>query len=240
VRGERIPEATVARLPTYLQVLIDAAEGGIETIASDELARGAGFNSAKVRKDLSHLGTYGTRGVGYAVEELAREISLVLGLTEDRPVVLVGVGNLGRALVSYDGFRARGFRISALVDADPAVIGREVAGLTVHGVDDLPVIVAEQGIGLAVLAIPAASAQAVAEQLVATGVRSILSFAPTHLEVPGDVTVRRVDLSTELQILSFYEQLAGRDDGAVGASSPGSLSAATDRAGDPPGGGRRP
>ncbi len=244
MRGERIPEATVARLPTYLQVLIDAAEGGIQTIASDELARGAGFNSAKVRKDLSHLGTYGTRGVGYGVEELAREISLALGLTEDRPVVLVGVGNLGRALVSYDGFKARGFRISALVDADPKVIDREVAGIVVRAVDDLPVIVAEQGIGLAVLAIPAASAQEVADQLVAAGVRSLLSFAPTHLEVPDHVNVRRVDLSTELQILSFYEQLAGRDGGrdtgAVGDGAPGSLSAATEGVGELPDGGQRP
>jgi redox-sensing transcriptional repressor len=237
VRGRRIPEATVARLPTYLQVLIDAAEAGVGTIASEELARGAGFNSAKVRKDLSHLGTYGTRGVGYGVEELAREISLVLGLTEDRPVVLVGVGNLGRALVSYDGFRARGFRISALVDADPEVIGRRVADLVVRAVDDLPAIVAEQGIGLAVLAIPAASAQEVAGQLVAAGVRSILSFAPTHLEVPDHVTVRRVDLSTELQILSFYEQLAGSHTGAVPAP-PGSLSTAAERAGDRAAGGQ--
>lgn len=205
----RIPDATVARLPAYLQALVDAAEAGLRTISSDELARAAGLNSAKVRKDLSFLGTYGTRGVGYRVPELTSEISDVLGLTDERPVVIIGVGNLGRALASYDGFARRGFTVAALVDVDPALIGTDVAGHRVTSADALPAVVAEQQVGLAVLATPAAVAQAVADQVVAAGVTAILNFAPTHLDVPDRVTVRTVDLSTELQILSFYAHLAG-------------------------------
>lgn len=195
----------MARLPVYLQVLIEAADAGIRMLSSDELARAAGLNAAKVRKDLSYLGSHGTRGVGYDVDALAHELSRALGLVEDRPVLLVGIGNLGRALASYDGFERRGFRIVGLVDAAPDVIGREVAGHRVRSVTELEELVAAEGIGVAVLAIPAAHAQPMAERLVAAGVRSILSFAPTYLTVPEHVTVRRVDLATELQILSFYE-----------------------------------
>jgi redox-sensing transcriptional repressor len=208
VRDGRIPAATVARLPVYLQALLEAAEAGVEVLASEDLARAAGYNAAKVRKDLSYLGTHGTRGVGYDVGALARELSRALGLLEDRPVLLVGVGNLGRALASYDGFRRRGFHLAALLDAAPAVIGQEVAGVRVRAVAELEEVVAEHDISLAVLAIPAAQAQPMVDRLVAAGVRAMLSFVPTHLSVPEDVTLRRVDLATELQILSFYEQLA--------------------------------
>jgi len=204
----RIPEATVARLPRYLQALVQAADAGQQTVSSDDLARASGLTSAKVRKDLSFLGTYGTRGVGYAVAELTTEISTVLGLTDDRPVVIVGVGNLGRALASYDGFTRRGFRVEALVDADPTKIGTDVGGHVVEPIADLPRLVADRGITIAVLATPASGTQAVAELAVAAGVTALLNFAPVHLDVPDEVTVRTVDLSTELQILSFYEQLA--------------------------------
>jgi redox-sensing transcriptional repressor len=208
VRDGRIPEATVSRLPLYLQVLVEAADAGHTTLSSDELAQAAGLTSAKVRKDLSFLGSYGTRGVGYRVAELTTEISLVLGLTGDRPVVIVGVGNLGSALASYDGLARRGFRVEALVDADPARIGSRVAGRVVEPVDDLPRLVRERGTTIAVVAVPAAAAQEVVDRLVAAGVSAVLNFAPVHLDTPDHVTVRTVDLSTELQILSFYEQLA--------------------------------
>lgn len=207
----RIPEATVARLPVYLQVLLDAGElddGPVATLSSDDLARATGFTAAKVRKDLSFLGSHGTRGVGYPVTELADLISGVLGLTTERSVVLVGAGNLGRALASYEGFLRRGFRLAALVDADPAKVGSEVAGHLVEPAAELPAIVAGRDISIAVLATPAAAAQAVADALVAAGITAILNFAPAHLEVPAEVQVRSVDLSTELQILSFYDQLA--------------------------------
>jgi len=207
VSDGRIPAATVARLPVYLQALLEAAEAGTEVLASDDLARAAGYNAAKVRKDLSYLGTHGTRGVGYDVAGLVRELSRALGLLEDRPVLLVGVGNLGRALASYDGFRRREFHLAALLDEAPSVIGQEVAGYLVRSVEELEAVVVEHDISLAVVTIPAAQAQPMVDRLVAAGVRAILSFVPTHLTVPDGVTLRRVDLATELQILSFYEQV---------------------------------
>lgn len=205
----RIPEATVARLPLYLQALVEAAEQGTATMSSEALAQASGVNSAKVRKDLSQLGSYGTRGVGYRVEELTFEISEVLGLTRERPVVIVGIGNLGRALASYAGFTQRGFSLAALVDADPTKVGTDVGGRVVEPFDELPAIVAERGVSIAVLATPAAAAQTVADALVEAGISAILNFAPVHVTVPAPVSVRTVDLSTELQILSFYEQLHG-------------------------------
>lgn len=203
-----VPEATVARLPLYLQVLVEAADAGTITLSSDDLAQAAGVNSAKVRKDLSFLGTYGTRGVGYRVAELTSEISQVLGLTDDRPVVITGIGNLGRALASYDGFARRGFRVDALVDADPVKVGTMVGEHRIESIDRLDRLVRERGISIAVVATPAEHAQGVADAVVAAGITAILNFAPVHLDVPDHVTVRTVDLSTELQILSFYEQLA--------------------------------
>jgi len=216
VRDRRIPEATVARLPLYLQALVEATEAGQVTISSDQLARAAGLTSAMVRKDLSFLGSYGTRGVGYRVAGLATEISLVLGLTHDRPVVIVGVGNLGTALASYDGLARRGFCVEALVDADPARVGTRVAGRDVESVADLDRIVAERGTTIAVVAVPAPAAQEVVERLVDAGITAILNFAPTHVEAPEHVTVRTVDLSTELQILSFYDQVPGEVPRAAG------------------------
>ncbi|WP_211262155.1 redox-sensing transcriptional repressor Rex [Nitriliruptor alkaliphilus] len=210
--GERrIPQATASRLPRYLQALVEAAERGQETISSDGLARAAGLNSAIVRKDVSFLGTAGTRGVGYAVPDLATEISAILGITVDRPVVIVGIGNLGRALATYGGFTRRGFTTVALVDVAEDVIGTRVGEHLVEPVSQLATIVAERGVELGVLATPSQHTQAAANQLVACGVRGLLNFAPVRLEVPGDVTVRSVDLSTELQLLSFYQQMAATD-----------------------------
>jgi redox-sensing transcriptional repressor len=207
VNDRRLPDATVARLPVYLQVLVEAAEAGRRTLSSEDLAAAAGLTSAKVRKDFSLLGSSGTRGVGYHVQELTEEISGVLGLDVERQVVIVGVGNLGSALASYDGFLRRGFTIAALLDADPAKAGTLVGGHRVQPADAMRRIVEEHGVTIAVLATPARYAQRVATDLVDAGVTAILNFAPVHLELPDHVTVRTVDLSTELQILSFYEQL---------------------------------
>ena len=202
-----IPEATVARLPIYLRSLLDLAEGrGQLTVSSEELASLAGVNAAKVRKDLSYLGSYGTRGVGYDVEYLLYQITRELGLTQDWHVAIVGAGNLGRALASYKGFSERGFRITALFDIEDSVIGTEIAGLTVRHLDELKEVVAEDGVAIGVIATPPNSAQEVADRLSDAGVKSILNFAPTVVAVPPDVTVRKVDLSTELQILSFFQQ----------------------------------
>jgi len=200
-----LPEATVARLPEYLRALHHLAEAGNDTISSEALAGVAGVNSAKLRKDLSHLGSYGTRGVGYDVALLIEQIEHVLGLTQRRAVALVGVGNLGHALAGYAGFASRGFRIAALFDADPGRVGEVINGLPVRHIDDLPRIAAEESIAIGVIATPALAAQEVADQLVGAGVTSILNFAPCVLSVPDGVDVRKVDLAIELQILSFHE-----------------------------------
>ena len=221
-RPRRIPEATVARLPLYYRALVEMAEQRIPTVSSERLAELAGVNAAKVRKDFSYLGSYGTRGVGYDVEYLLFQISRELGLTQDWPVVIVGIGNLGAALANYRGFSARGFRIVALVDADPAKCGKEVGGLTVEPLRDLPRIVAERDVAIGIIATPAAAAQEVAELLVSAGVTSVLNFAPIVIAVPAGVSLRKVDLSIELQILSFYQQR--RDDSAEGRVAFGSRS----------------
>ena len=207
MRHRRIPEATVARLPLYLQALVTASDQGTATISSGGLARASGVNSAIVRKDLSHLGAFGTRGVGYRVDELVGEVSEVLGLTRDRAVVIVGVGNLGRALAAYEGFDRRGFRMVGLLDADAEKHGTTLGGHTIESAADLEEVVTSRGVSIAVLATPAEQAQAVADRLVAAGITGILNFAPVHLSCPDHVSIRNVDLSTELQILSFYEQL---------------------------------
>jgi redox-sensing transcriptional repressor len=201
-----IPEATVARLPVYLRALTTLADQGTATCSSEELAAAAGVNSAKLRKDLSYLGSYGTRGVGYDVDYLRYQIAREIGVTQDWPVVIVGIGNLGHALANFSGFRSRGFRVVALLDADPARRGERVAGIEVRDFADLGTIVREHGVAIGVIAAPASAAQDVADRMVEAGISSILNFAPTVIAVPDGVDVRKVDLSIELQILAYHEQ----------------------------------
>src|SRR5437667_1544810 len=151
----RIPEATVARLPVYLRSLFEAADAKTTTVSSERLAEMAGVNAAKVRKDLSYLGSYGTRGVGYDVEYLLYQISRELGLTQDWPVVIVGVGNLGHALANYRGFSARGFRVAALVDADPSKVGERLGDLVLRHLDELPDIATDESVAIGIIATPA-------------------------------------------------------------------------------------
>jgi len=205
----RIPDATVSRLPVYLRILGEQRAIGIDSISSDRLAELGGVNAAKVRKDLSYLGSYGTRGVGYEVEYLIFQIQRELGLTHDWPVVIVGAGNLGQALAGYGGFGERGFPVAAIVDVDAAKVGTVLGGVRVRSVDDLPSIVQSKSINIGVVATPAAAAQDAADRLVAAGVTSILNFAPVVLIVPSGIEVRKVDLAVELQILSYYEQRRG-------------------------------
>jgi len=200
-----IPDATVARLAIYLRALTGLGERGTATVSSEELATEAGVNSAKLRKDLSYLGSYGVRGVGYDVASLTEHIQMTLGLNRNRAVALIGIGHLGQALVGYAGFASRGFRISAVIAADPALVGTRLRGLTVQHVNNLNEVVRSEKIAIAVLAVPASSAQDVCDRLVAAGVTSILNFAPTVLNVPAHVDVRKVDLAAELQILSFHD-----------------------------------
>jgi redox-sensing transcriptional repressor len=206
VRERIIPEATVARLPIYLRALVEMAEEGATTVSSEALARAAGVNSAKVRKDLSHLGSYGTRGVGYDVAYLIHQVRRELGLSQHWPIVLAGVGNLGHALANYRGFPERGFRIAALVDADRAKVGEVVGGLPIRHIGDLPEIVGTLEAAIGMICTPGNVAQEVADRMIDTGIRSILNFAPAVLTVPEGVSVRKVDLAIELQILAFYEQ----------------------------------
>jgi redox-sensing transcriptional repressor len=206
VRDRTIPEATVGRLPIYLRALVEMAENGAATISSGDLAEAAGVNSAKVRKDLSYLGSYGTRGVGYDVAYLIHQVRRELGLTQHWPVVIAGAGNLGLALSNYKGFPERGFRIVALVDNASAKIGQMAGEIPVEDIDRLPALVRREEVVIGVICTPAGAAQEVADKMVAAGIRSILNFAPAVIAVPDHVSVRKVDLSIELQILAYYEQ----------------------------------
>jgi redox-sensing transcriptional repressor len=221
--GHGIPDATVARLPVYLRALYALADSEVATVSSEELAAATGVNSAKLRKDLSHLGSYGTRGVGYDVEYLVYQVSRELGLTQDWPVLIVGAGNLGRALANYGGFASRGFRIAALLDCDPRVVGTVIARHKVRGDAEIEDVIEKFDVSIGVIATPAAAAQNVCDRLVAAGVTSILNFAPVVLSVPSGVDVRKVDLSIELQILAFHAQrrsAGGRPELAVAEEAP--------------------
>jgi redox-sensing transcriptional repressor len=207
--ARRIPEATVARLPLYLRVLGEAAAERTTTISSEVLAARAGVNAAQIRKDLSYLGSYGTRGVGYDVVYLVRQINRQLGLDDDRRVAIVGAGNLGHALASYGGFPARGFTVVAAFDSDAAKVGSRLGTAVVSPVSTMAEVIREKEVEIAIITTPATAAQGVADVLVAGGVGSILNFAPTTVTVPPTVALRQVDLGIELQILSFYQQQVG-------------------------------
>ena len=206
MRDRAIPEATVGRLPVYLRSLVEMAERGAVTVSSGDLAEAAGVNSAKVRKDLSYLGSYGTRGVGYDVAYLIHQVRRELGLTQDWPVLIAGAGNLGHALANYKGFTARGFRIVAIADNSKDKVGERIGSITVEHIDRLAQICRREDVAIGVICTPAAAAQEVADRMVVAGIRSVLNFAPAVIAVPGHVSVRKVDLSIELQILAYYEQ----------------------------------
>jgi redox-sensing transcriptional repressor len=198
-----LSRATVGRLPRYLRLLDDLWESQA-TISSGELADAAGVNSANVRRDLSDLGFGGTRGVGYSVADLRSRIQRELGIEGRRKVAIVGAGNLGTALARYHGLQQGGFDVVAIYDVDPERIGLRVAGVVVRDSASIPGDCSAGLFDMAILAVPAGSAQKVADQLVASGISSILNFAPIRVSAPDEVPVRQVDLSTELQILSYY------------------------------------
>lgn len=200
----RVPEATVARLPLYLRILDQLAPGPSGTVSSEELADLTGVNAAKVRKDLSYLGTYGTRGVGYDVVFLRFAISQTLGESNTWPVVVCGMGNLGRALANHSGFTERGFPVVAATDTDPAKIGQVIDGVPVYAPSAMAQLVVDHQVAIGVVATPMTAAQGAADALVGAGVLSIMNFAPVVLSVPREVDVRTVDLAAELQILGFH------------------------------------
>ncbi len=205
-RRRVIPEASIARLPLYHRCLLQMQTEDRSTASSEQLAEMAGVNAAKVRKDLSYLGSYGTRGVGYGVDHLLVEIRRELGLTHDWPCVIVGAGNLGSALAKFAGFSDRGFSVVAVVDIDPTRVGDQVGDLIIQHEERLVDLVVEHDVVIGIITTPPSAAQDAADTLARAGVRSILNFAPTVLDLPPDVLVRDVDVAVELQILAFHEE----------------------------------
>jgi redox-sensing transcriptional repressor len=214
----RIPEATVTRLPVYQRILHELVRSGTTTVSSEQLAELAHVNASKVRKDLSFLGSFGTRGSGYDTAFLAGQIDRELGLGGEWPVVVVGLGNLGRALANSQGFTSRGFHVAGLFDVDPELIGTIVGGVVVRHVDDLKQASEGDAPAIGVITTPAPVAQDVADRLVEAGVGSILNFAPRVLRVPPTVLLRYVDLSMELQVMSFFLSHREADVSAVASS----------------------
>jgi len=209
-RRRRIPGAAVNRLPVYLQILSDLQLTETVQVSSDQLAALANVNAAKVRKDLSYLGTYGTRGVGYEVAFLIYQIKRELGLLTEWKTIVVGAGNLGSAITVNGGFASRGFPVVAIFDVDPRKVGTKVGDLVVRNLDEMREFVRTNKVHIGVLAVPSTAAQSVADDLVAAGIGSLLNFAPVVLTATKGVTVRNVDLGVELQILGYHEQARGQ------------------------------
>jgi redox-sensing transcriptional repressor len=200
---KKISDSAVRRLSLYLRFLQEADSAGVETISSNDLARRGGATSAQVRKDLSLFGSFGKRGTGYSVRDLLQEIRSILGLQQSWNVALVGAGKLGSALSSYRDFESRGFRIRAVFDSDPAKVGQPWGELTVLADEELDRVLRRDDIDIAIVAVPAEAAQQVVDRIVRTGIRAILNFAPVRLRVPASVTLRNVDVTLELEGLSF-------------------------------------
>lgn len=206
---KRIAESTVRRLSIYLRFLEESASRGLTTISSEELARRGGTTSAQVRKDLSFFGSFGKRGMGYAIPELTASLRDILGLRREWRVIIIGAGKIGTALAQYRGFRQRGFLVSAVYDHDARKIGSKWEALVVRDMAQLEKDIAKEHPEIAVLAIPGEDAQAAADRLVRSGIKAILNFAPTQIQTPPDVTVRNVNMAMELEGLSFA--LSSRD-----------------------------
>jgi redox-sensing transcriptional repressor len=200
----KIPEMTVRRLSVYTRCLQQLEEDGVKTVSSQELAERFNFNSAQVRKDLAYFGEFGVRGIGYYVAGLKAELQKILGLDREWPVALVGLGNLGSALFHYKGFSKQGFRIVAIFDDDPAKAGTTQEGVPIMPMRDLPKETKARNLQIAIVAVPAESAQAVTEKLTAAGIKAILNFAPGRIRAVKEVRLKNVDLSIELESLSFY------------------------------------
>jgi redox-sensing transcriptional repressor len=225
----RIPEATVARLPIYQRLLLEFVRAGAATVSSEQLAQLAGVNASKVRKDLSFLGSFGTRGSGYDAEFLLTQIDRELGLDSDWPVAIVGIGNLGRALANAPGFTSRGFRVASLFDVEPTLVGTRIRGVAISHLDTFEAVVAEDQPAIGVVATPAAVAQQIADRMVRAGIKAILNFAPRVLSVPDDVLLRQVDLSIELQVISFHLSHRAVEGNGVVAAVPSGSAGGADR-----------
>ena len=204
------PKAVIGRVSLYLRQLEAAQRQGETTLSSSRLGAALGINDAQVRKDLAFFGQFGYPGIGYRIDELIGELRHILGIDRVWPTAMIGLGNLGRALIKYRGFRGRGFHIVALFDNDPKKLGQTHSGLTVRPIEELPDAVRQLGIALAIVSVPAEAAQRVADQIVAAGIQGILNFAPTQLNVPPEVSVMAVDLSVQLEHLAYKVQNSGK------------------------------
>ncbi len=210
VNRPKVPTPSLNRLPLYYRYLLEAREQRLTVVSSEMLGDAAGVPAAQVRKDLGYLGEFGRPGIGYDVAEMQRRLAELLGLAMEKEVIVVGAGRLGSAIASYPGFATYSLRIVALFDRDPAKVGTRVGGLEVLDVEDLPRFIQERSIQMAILAVPSAAAQKVANQLVAAGIKAILNFAPVKLEVPSGIVVSNEDLAARLATLSF-RMTHGRD-----------------------------
>lgn len=197
------PNPAVRRLSLYLRQLEALKRGGRATVSSKQLGESLGLTDAQVRKDLAYFGQFGHPGIGYRVDDLIGQVRRILGTDKTWDVILVGAGNLGRALLAYHGFEAKGFRLTAVFDNDPAKVGRRLGPFAIQSLDDVPALIEKQGVKLAILAVPAEHAQAVADQLIDAGVRGLLNFAPVSITVPPHVALNAVDLAVQLEQLAF-------------------------------------
>ena len=204
MKAMKIPEKTVTRLSIYLRCLEELENDGTVSVSSTQLAERFGLNSAQVRKDLAYFGQFGVRGLGYYVGALRHSLERILGLKQQWEVALVGLGNLGSALIAYKGFQEKGFKISAVFDRDPAKIGRRVEGIPVMDASKIIPMIRKRKIKIGILAVPAASAQTVLNLMVEAGVTAILNFVPAQLTVPDSVKLQNVDLSVLLKTLSYH------------------------------------
>lgn len=200
----KIPDATIGRLSMYSRYLTEADEKGIATVSSQHIAKATGVTPAQVRKDLAYFGEFGTRGVGYNSRELYSYIMKILGLDKRWTVAIIGAGNLGRALSQYKGFYQRGFDITCIFDNDPKKIGKKLSNINIYSLDCLTEKVKDLKVDLGIIAVPASAAQEVADDLVKSGVRGIINFAPVNITVKENIILRRVDLAAQLEYLTYY------------------------------------
>jgi redox-sensing transcriptional repressor len=201
---KKIAVSTINRLSKYYRTLGLLIEKDIETVSSEEIADLEGVTSAQVRKDLSFFGTFGKRGLGYNTQDLREEIGKILGLKKDWNVALVGVGNIGRALIDYEEFRKQGFYIKAVFDNDPKKVKQNISGIMIHHIEDICSVIRNERIEIAIIAVPARVAQSVVDQIVDCGVKAFLNFAPISIKTPQGVTVKNENMSIELEALSYY------------------------------------
>ena len=201
---KKISDSTISRLSTYYRTLSNLIDQGVETVSSEQIAEINNITSAQVRKDLSFFGSFGKRGLGYNTKDLREQIARILGLQKKWNVALVGIGNIGRALIDYAEFKKQGFIIKALFDNDPQKVGREVGGLKIEHMDNACNVIKKQKIEIAIIAVPARVAQSVVDSLVECGVKAFLNFAPITIKVPNDVMVKNENMSIELEALSYF------------------------------------